>query len=141
MIQNFETRGGPEYGRKNLPKLRDTLKKLKLDGFLVPHEDEYQNEYLPDCNERLMWVSGFTGSAGAAIIMQDSAAIFVDGRYTLQVKSQVDNKLFNYESLENGGLSSWLEANTKVEHTIGYDPKLHTPNSLEKLKKSQKLSY
>jgi Xaa-Pro aminopeptidase len=60
MIQNFETRGGPEYGRKNLPKLRDTLKKLKLDGFLVPHEDEYQNEYLPDCNERLMWVSGFT---------------------------------------------------------------------------------
>ena len=138
MIQNFETRGGPEYGRKNLPKLRDTLKKLKLDGFLVPHEDEYQNEYLPDCNERLMWVSGFTGSAGAAIIMQDSAAIFVDGRYTLQVKSQVDNKLFNYESLENDGLSSWLEANTKVKHTIGYDPKLHTPNSLEKLKKYSK---
>ena len=138
MIQNFEARGGPEYGRKNLPKLRDTLKKLKLDGFLVPHEDEYQNEYLPDCNERLMWVSGFTGSAGAAIIMQDSAAIFVDGRYTLQVKSQVDKKLFSYESLENGGLTSWLEANTKVEHTIGYDPKLHTPNSLKKLRKSSK---
>ena len=120
MIQNFETRGGPEYGRKNLPKLRDTLKKLKLDGFLVPHEDEYQNEYLPDCNERLMWVSGFTGSAGAAIIMQDSAAIFVDGRYTLQVKSQVDNKLFNYESLENmmdlqiNGLT-WLDS---VDHLL-----------------------
>ena len=70
--------------------------------------------------------------------MQDSAAIFVDGRYTLQVKSQVDKKLFSYESLENGGLTSWLEANTKVEHTIGYDPKLHTPNSLKKLRKSSK---
>ena len=138
MIQNFQTRGGPEYGRKNLPKLRDTLKKLKLDGFLVPHEDEYQNEYLPECNERLMWVSGFTGSAGAAIIMQNSAAIFVDGRYTLQVKSQVDNKLFSYEKLENDGLKSWLEANTKATHIIGYDPKLHTPNALKKLKKYSK---
>ena len=69
MIQNFEIQGGPEYGQNNLPKLRKILSDTGLDGFLIPHEDEYQNEYLPDCNERLMWVSGFTGSAGAAIVL------------------------------------------------------------------------
>jgi len=68
-LQNFDVQGGPEFGQRNLPKLRQVLEAMKLDGFLVPHEDEYQNEYLPDCNERLMWVSGFTGSAGAAAIL------------------------------------------------------------------------
>jgi len=58
MIQNFDVQGGPEFGRENLPKLRKALSLAGLDGFLVPHEDEYQNEYLPACNERLMWVSG-----------------------------------------------------------------------------------
>ena len=71
MIQNFDVQGGPDFGRRNLPKLRAALKAVKLDGFLIPHEDEYQNEYLPDCNERLMWATGFTGSAGAAVVMTD----------------------------------------------------------------------
>ena len=75
MFQHFDVQGGPEFGRRNLPRLRAALSAQNLDGFLVPHEDEYQNEYLPDCNERLMWVSGFTGSAGAAVVMQDKAAV------------------------------------------------------------------
>lgn len=140
MIQNFEVQGGPDYGQRNLPKLRKALEKAGLDGFLVPHEDEYQNEYLPDCNERLMWVSGFTGSAGAAVVMTDTAAMFVDGRYTLQVGAQVDNDLFSYERLEGGGVAAWLKANTSKGQTIGYDPRLHSPAALDTFRKAVALS-
>ena len=69
MFQTYDVTGGPDFGRNHLPKLRTEMTAAGLDLFLVPHEDEYQNEYLPDCNERLMWVSGFTGSAGAAICL------------------------------------------------------------------------
>jgi len=133
MLQNFDVQGGYDFGRKNLPKLQEELKVLKLDGFIVPHEDEYQNEYLPDCNERLMWVSGFTGSAGAAIIMTDQAAIFVDGRYTLQVEAQVEGTLFEFQRLENNGVATWLSENVVNGQRIGYDPKLHTPSALKKI--------
>ena len=75
-----------------------------LDGFLVPHEDEHQNEYLPAANDRLAWATGFTGSAGAAVILKDKAAVFVDGRYTLQVRDQVDPALFEIRDLVEGGV-------------------------------------
>lgn len=136
MIQNFDVQGGPEYGRKNLPKLRKALKSAGLDGFLVPHEDEYQNEYLPDCNERLMWATGFTGSAGAAVVMTDTAAVFVDGRYTLQVGAQVDESLFEYKRLEDQGVITWLKKNVSAGQIIGYDPRLHSPAALENLSKA-----
>ena len=140
MIQNFEVQGGPEYGQKNLPKLRKALDETGLDGVIVPHTDEYQNEYLPDCNKRLMWLSGFTGSAGAAVVMHDKAAIFVDGRYTLQVAAQVDNDLFSYEKLESGGVAKWLKTNTSSGQLIGYDPRLLSPSALETLRKAVALS-
>ncbi len=136
MFQNFDVQGGPDFGRRNLPKLRASMKAAGLDGFLVPHEDEYQNEYLPDCNERLMWVSGFTGSAGAAVVMQDAAAVFVDGRYTLQVGAQVDENLFAYKRLEDNGITAWLKDIVKAGQIIGYDPRLHSPDALAKLKKA-----
>jgi len=135
-LQNFDVQGGPEFGQRNLPKLRQVLEAMKLDGFLVPHEDEYQNEYLPDCNERLMWVSGFTGSAGAAAILSDTAAVFVDGRYTLQVTTQVDDALFEYARLENGGIETWLRASVKPGDIIGYDARLHSPIALDQLRQS-----
>ena len=134
MIQNFEVQGGPQYGRDNLPKLRAVLSAAGLDGFLIPHEDEYNNEYLPDCNERLMWACGFTGSAGAAIVLKDKAAVFVDGRYVIQVRSQVDESLYEYQRLENRGQVSWLKANVKSGDKIGYDPRLHSPAALNALK-------
>lgn len=140
MIQNFDVQGGPEFGRKNLPKLRKALLDANLDGFIIPHEDEYQNEYLPDCNERLMWATGFTGSAGAALVLTHKAAVFVDGRYTLQVRDQVDGDLFEYQSLGNKGLQNWLAENTQNTQVIGYDPRLHSPNSLDALKKAAKRS-
>ena len=130
MIQNFEVQGGPDFGRRNLPKLIAAMKQANLDGFIIPHEDEYQNEYLPDCNERLMWATGFTGSAGAAIVTQKRSAVFVDGRYTLQVRDQVDGKLFSYETLEQNGPANWLSKHTSSGERIGYDPKLLSPASL-----------
>jgi len=133
-FQSYDVKGGPDYGRKNLPVLQDTLKVSGLDGLIVPHEDEYQNEYLPASNDRLQWVSGFTGSAGAGIVMQDKAVIFVDGRYVIQVRQQVDNALFEYARLEDNGMVNWIKANVKAGQVIGYDPKLHSPTALARLK-------
>jgi len=130
MIQNFDVQGGPAFGQENLPKLRAALAAAKLDGFLIPHEDEYQNEYLPDCNERLMWATGFTGSAGAAVVLTAKAAVFVDGRYTLQVGAQVDESLFEYLRLEQSGVAEYLRGNVKKGNVIGYDPRLHSPSAL-----------
>ncbi|MEQ8405451.1 MAG: aminopeptidase P family protein [Oceanicaulis sp.] len=132
-IQTFHVKGGPEFGRENLPKLRKALKDAGLDGFIIPHEDEYNNEYLPANAERLTWATGFTGSAGAAIAMADRAAVFVDGRYTEQVKSQVDNALYEYADLTDGGVAGWIRRNAKRGETIGYDPKLHSPDALAKI--------
>lgn len=134
MFQTYDVTGGPDYGRKNLPKLRAEMAKAELDLFLVPHEDEYQNEYLPDCNERLMWVSGFTGSAGAAIIGKDEAVMFVDGRYTLQVRQQVDDALFTFTKLEGGGMAAWLRENVTTGQIIGFDPRLHSPAALGRIR-------
>ncbi|MBR9825905.1 MAG: aminopeptidase P family protein [Alphaproteobacteria bacterium] len=131
--QTFDVKGGPQYGRDNLPKLRAELAKQGLDGFLVPHEDEYDNEYLPDCNERLLWISGFSGSAGAAIVMKDRAAVFVDGRYTAQVRQQADGDLFDYRDLVDEGLHGWIETDGQSGEKIGYDAKLHSPAALERL--------
>jgi Xaa-Pro aminopeptidase len=105
-----------------------------LDGLLVPHEDEHQNEYLPAANDRLAWATGFTGSAGAAIVMADKAAVFVDGRYTIQVRAQVDAALFEICDLVVGGVPAWIEANTGAGQVIGYDPRLHSPDALGHLR-------
>ncbi|WP_409431881.1 aminopeptidase P family protein [Litorimonas sp. RW-G-Af-16] len=134
LFQTYDVKGGPDFGRRNLPKLRAQLAELGLSGFLVPHEDEYQNEYLPDCNERLMWVSGFTGSAGAAIVRLHDAVMFVDGRYTLQAAQQVDDALFSFEAMAQGShMESWLRAHAETGEIYGYDPRLHSPSGLQKL--------
>ena len=88
MRQTFDETTTPAFGEKHLPLLRARMAEQGLDGFLIPHEDEHQNEYLPDANERLAWATGFTGSAGAAVVFQDRASMFTDGRYTVQVRAQ-----------------------------------------------------
>ncbi|MEP4052373.1 MAG: aminopeptidase P family protein [Litorimonas sp.] len=140
MFQTYDVTGGPEFGRKHLPKLRNKMEGAGLDLFLVPHEDEYQNEYLPDCNERLMWVSGFTGSAGAAIIGRENAVMFVDGRYTLQVRQQVDEALFAFTKLEGGGMAKWLRDNVKAGQVVGFDPRLHSPTGLARIRDAVSLA-
>lgn len=125
--------GGATQARTNLPRLRDVLQAAGLDGFYVPHDDEYQNEYLPAANERLAWVTGFTGSAGAAIILADRAAVFVDGRYTVQAEDQVPEDLFERLGLPEPGPFGWLGDQSLTGKTLGYDPRLVSPNEAQRL--------
>ncbi|MEM7328849.1 MAG: aminopeptidase P family protein [Pseudomonadota bacterium] len=130
MKQNFDVKGGPQIGRENTPKLRAQLAESGLDGFYVPHEDEYQNEYLPDANERLAWVSGFTGSFGSALVLRERAALFVDGRYTIQAAEQTDNDMFERVSVPDPGPFGWIAEQDLGGQVIGYDPALMTPNDV-----------
>ncbi|MEM1152183.1 MAG: aminopeptidase P family protein [Pseudomonadota bacterium] len=135
MRQSFDVRGGPQDGRANLPKLRAAMADQGLDVFYVPHDDEYQNEYLPAANERLAWATGFTGSAGAAMILAETAAVFVDGRYTVQARDQLDADLFETVGLPVPGPFNWLADLTLSGKTVGYDPRLMSPNALSDLRK------
>ncbi len=119
-----------------LEALRLELQRHNLTGFIVPHADEYQNEYVPPCAERLAWLTGFTGSAGTAIVLGKEAAIFVDGRYTLQVAKQVNPRYF--EIYNSGDLlpATWLEQHSGSSDCIGYDPWLHTLRDFERYEKA-----
>ena len=134
MHQSFDEQADPSFGPKHLPLIRKAMAAQGLDGLIVPHEDEHQNEYLPDANDRLAWATGFTGSAGAAVILKDKAAIFVDGRYALQVRDQVDQGLFEVRDIVEGGVPAWLETAAAKGQVIGFDPKLHSPDALDRLR-------
>ena len=115
-----------------LALVREELKARRLDGFIVPRADEHQGEYVPSCGQRLAWLTGFTGSAGMAIVLNDRAAIFVDGRYTLQAAAQVDGDLYEIRHLTEEPPARWLAGAPKGA-IIGYDPWLHTPQEVERL--------
>ncbi|TAL38124.1 MAG: aminopeptidase P family protein [Phenylobacterium sp.] len=136
MRQTFDETTDRSFGPRHVPLIREAMAQQGLDGFLVPHEDEHQNEYLPAANDRLAWATGFTGSAGAAVILRDKAAVFVDGRYTLQVRDQVDAQLFEIRDLVEGGVPAYLETATARGQRIGYDPRLHSPDALARLKEA-----
>ncbi len=104
-----------------------------IDGYVVPRADEHQCEYVATYAERLKWLTGFAGSAGVAVVMRDKAAVFIDGRYTLQVKSQVDGTLYQYRHLVDEPPQDWLAENAGQGAKIGFDPKLFTPAGLAKL--------
>ncbi|WP_334163634.1 aminopeptidase P family protein [Phenylobacterium sp.] len=134
MRQTFDETTDRSFGPRHVPLIRQAMAEQGLDGLLVPHEDEHQNEYLPAANDRLAWATGFTGSAGAAVILKDKAAVFVDGRYTLQVRDQVDTGVFEIRDLVEGGVPAYLEAAAGKGQKIGYDPRLHSPDALAHLK-------
>ncbi|HOP19461.1 MAG TPA: aminopeptidase P family protein [Amphiplicatus sp.] len=138
MFQTYEPVSDRSFAGKHLPLLRAELKKRGLDGFIIPHDDEYQNEYIPAFAERLMWASGFSGSAGAAVVLADRAAIFVDGRYTLQVRKQSDDAFFEYQDIVETSVDSWLVKNAPAGARIGYDPMLHTSAGLDRLEAAAK---
>ena len=119
----------------NIKKLRSYLKIEKLDGFIIPHEDEFLTEYTPPSSDRLKWISGFTGSAGSSIITQNSAAIFVDGRYTTQVKMESPSDIFNFEDFTLDGQRKWIKNNTSHGFKLGFSPKLLSLNKFIVLKK------
>ncbi len=136
LYQSFEDQADPSQGAIRVAALRAELARLGLDGFLVPRADEHQSEYVAACEERLAWLSGFTGSAGLAIVLKTGAAIFVDGRYSLAVKDQVDLSIFKPEALTETGPLDWLEAKLRPGARLGYDPWLHTPRQVERLAKA-----
>jgi Xaa-Pro aminopeptidase len=135
-FQTYDDQTDAATGAPRLAALRAELKKRSLDGFIVPRADEHQGEYVPKRAERLAWLTSFTGSAGAAIALLDKAAIFVDGRYTLQVRQQTDTKLFAPRDLIGEGLGTWIENNLPKGAKLGYDPWLHTAMAVEILKSS-----
>lgn len=111
-----------------LKVLREAMARAELDALVIPRADEYLGEYLPPHNERLRWATGFTGSAGMAIILRDKAAIFVDGRYRVQVRQQVSATLFEYHHLLEEPHLAWLAASLAPGARVGCDPRLHTPS-------------
>jgi Xaa-Pro aminopeptidase len=111
--------------------LRAQLGNQKLGGFVVPLTDEHMSEYVGEYAQRLAWLTGFEGSAGSAAVLSDKAAIFVDGRYTLQVRDQVDGSLFSYQSVPETSIGDWLAGQVKAGDRIGYDPWLHTKGWVE----------
>jgi Xaa-Pro aminopeptidase len=108
-----------------LDALRKELARRGLDGFVIPISDEHMSEYVGAYAQRLAWLTGFGGSAGTAVVLKDKAAIFVDGRYTVQAREQVDGKLFEYQSVPQTSPAEWLAANAPEGARIGFDPWLH----------------
>jgi Xaa-Pro aminopeptidase len=135
-FQTFDDPGSHRDSVARVSRLRGELQRRKLDGFVVPRADRQQNEYLPASEERLAWLTGFTGSAGAAVVLMERAAVFVDGRYTVQAAAQIDANVFAIEHLVETPPSEWLRQNLKGGERIGYDPWLHTSEGAEKLRKA-----
>ena len=134
-FQSFAELSDPTRAAPRAAALRAELSSRGLSGFVVPRSDEHQNEYVPPGAERLAWLTGFTGSAGAAIVLADKAAVFVDGRYTIQAREQVDGKLFAICDLVSDPPSRWLAREAPRDGAIGYDPWLHTPAAVEALRR------
>jgi Xaa-Pro aminopeptidase len=133
MFQSFDSAGDPTVGKPRIAMLREWLAANKLDGFLVPRADEHQGEYVPARAARLRWLTGFSGSAGVALILAKRAFVFVDGRYTLQVRNEVDLDIFSIESLIDNPPPAWIKDNLAKGTRLGFDPWLHTGSEVKAL--------
>lgn len=135
MFQNFAVRSDPSTGGPRLAALRAEMARRGLDGFLVPRADAHQGEYVAPHDERLTWLTGFTGSAGFCIALQKVAGVFIDGRYRLQVRDQVDLTQFTPVNWPETKPAEWLREQLPQGGKVGFDPWLHTVSELEKLRK------
>ena len=134
-FQSFDDADQRTAVPSRIAALRIELDRRGLDGLVVPRADRQQNEYLPASEERFAWATGFSGSAGLAIVLKDRAALFVDGRYTVQAAQQVDTAIFTIEHLVDTPPEQWLEKNLKAGAKLGYDPWLHTADGAERLQR------
>jgi Xaa-Pro aminopeptidase len=132
MFQTFETTSNPAAGPARLAALRARLADLGVDGFLVPRADAHQGEYVAPRDDRLQWLTGFTGSAGFCVVLAKAAGVFIDGRYRTQVKSQVDLTHFTPVPWPETKPGDWITSYLK-SGTIGFDPWLHTQEDIAKL--------
>ncbi|MDJ0992112.1 MAG: aminopeptidase P family protein [Dinoroseobacter sp.] len=133
MFQSFEVRTRPQDGPPRLAALRETMAAEGVDGYLVPRADMHQGEYVSAHDDRLAWLTGFTGSAGFAAILPNIAGVFVDGRYRLQVRAQTDQEVFTPVDWPETKLADWLKQHAPSGAVIGFDPWLHTVREVEDL--------
>src|SRR6185312_14544360 len=119
---------------ERLARLRAELARRGIQGFLVPRADEHQGEYVPSGAQRFAWLTGFTGSAGLAVVLPDAAAIFVDGRYTLQAAAEVEGALYLRRHLTEQPAWQWVAATLKPGEALGYDPRLHTLGEVDRFR-------
>jgi len=133
MFQDFEDRGGPGRIAARVDRLRAALVERGLDGWLTPHADAYQNEFIPPSEERLLWLTGFSGSWGIAVVLPERAALFVDGRYTLQAAHQTDRTVFEIIKAPDTRPDAWLGETLQAGQRVGFDPRLHTITGARKL--------
>jgi Xaa-Pro aminopeptidase len=130
MFQSFEETADPRAAKARIAAVRAEMAARGLAAYLVPRADEFQGEYVAAYAERLRWLSGFTGSAGLLIVTASKAVLFVDGRYTVQVRTQTDPEVFSYCHLVDEPPATWLAANLRPGEVVGYDPWLMTAETI-----------
>ena len=134
MFQTFQSLSGPEHVAERVKALRALMAKAKLDAVLVPRADKHQGEYVPASAERLQWLTGFSGSAGIAVVAKKSAVLFTDGRYTVQAEAETDKSVFEISLQPRLKLAEWLSTALAKGQTVGFDPWLHTAGEIARLK-------
>ncbi|AWN37835.1 aminopeptidase P family protein [Methylobacterium radiodurans] len=136
--RRFQTFDDPSHrkGPERVAALRAALREAGVDGFVVPRADEHQSEYVPANAERLAWLTGFTGSAGTAVVLADQVGLVVDGRYTLQAPEQVDPATVTVVPLAEHSVEAWIGRNLTSGAVLGYDPWLHTPDGVARLERA-----
>ena len=135
MFQDFSPPSADSGDPKRIGRIRDAMAEAGVTGFLVPRADEHQGEYVPACAERLAWLTGFTGSAGMAAILAEKAAIFIDGRYTLQVRDQVALDILEPVHIADKSMGDWLAENLNENDRLAFDPWLHPISEIKRLEK------
>ena len=139
-FQSFADVGGPSHAAARVAELREELEKAGITGFIAPRADEHQNEYVPPCAERLLWLTGFSGSAGIGIVLKDKAALFVDGRYVEQAKAQTNCSVFELRHVVDDPPGEWISRNLQPGDKLGYDPRLHTPDAVSRFSAACKVA-
>lgn len=132
LFQKFSSESRPDLSARRIAALRAELARRKVDGLLLPRADIFQGEYIPASENRLNWLTAFTGSAGFAIVLKSRAALFVDGRYTVQARQEVDHKAIKVVPLAEKNPDEWLRENARGKVRIGYDPALFTARGLKR---------
>jgi Xaa-Pro aminopeptidase len=136
MLQAFTAHSTIGAAAQRVGRLRELMAGLKLEAVLVPRADEHQGEYVPPSAERLRWLTGFSGSAGVAAITLRRAALFLDGRYTVQAQSEVDTGIFEILQIPQHKLTDWLVRHFSADSVVGFDPWLHTVAAVEQLEQA-----
>ena len=136
MFQTFENPSNPETGPPRLADLRAVMAQDGIDAFIVPRADAHQGEYVAPRDDRLAWLTGFTGSAGLAVVSASEAGVFIDGRYKVQVRSQVSLDHFTPVDWPKTQPGAWLAERLSEGAKVGFDPWLHTMDEVEKLRKA-----